>query len=348
MEMTRYTDKELVELVRQSLQATHTDWSSQVAAQRVAAFDYYYGELPAVTQKNTSDHVSRDVFDAVESVREKLLRVFTSGRRVVRFAPMSEDDVEAALARTKYVEAIVMKRNAGYTLLQSAFQDALLQKICCVKRYWKTEVVQTPKTFTAPEEVVREAMAQGLDVTEVSDITEQVVPVPTAQGIMPMAVKMASGTAMEAEDRSRVVIEVVPPEDMFIDGSAETLDKARFFAVRWRKSRAQLIAEGFPYDIVAGLSSTDSLADDAVDNARRSFDASTAQDDAADELALLTGYEAYIYLDAETPKGEDAGEATLWQIIVCGDQVLAKEPVSEAPFRSHRPVLDQVANHGLE
>lgn len=338
MEMTRYTDKELVELVRQSLQATHTDWSSQVAAQRVAAFDYYYGELPAVTQKNTSDHVSRDVFDAVESVREKLLRVFTSGRRVVRFAPMSEDDVEAALARTKYVEAIVMKRNAGYTLLQSAFQDALLQKICCVKRYWKTEVVQTPKTFTAPEEVVREAMAQGLDVTEVSDITEQVVPVPTAQGIMPMAVKMASGTAMEAEDRSRVVIEVVPPEDMFIDGSAETLDKARFFAVRWRKSRAQLIAEGFPYDIVAGLSSTDSLADDAVDNARRSFDASTAQDDAADELALLTGYEAYIYLDAETPKGEDAGEATLWQIIVCGDQVLAKEPVAEAPFRFWSPI----------
>lgn len=338
MEMTRYTDEELAEVVKMNLASSNTEWSSKVAEQRTTAFEYFYGDRPAVVQKNTSDHVSRDVFDAVSSIGEKMLRVFTSGRKVVRFTPLSEDDVKFAAARTKYVDAVVMRKNDGYLLLQTAIQDALLQKVCCFKRHWKRENVKVPQSFKESEDVVTAAMSQGLDVTEIEDVTEEVIPVPTMQGPIPVPVRMVTGTAMQDQDRSRIVVEAVPPEDIFIDGAAPTVQAARFIAARWRKTRAELIAEGFPADIVNDLSPAESITVDGTDTARRSVDMTIRNDVSVEERALLTGYEAYLWLDAETPKSEDAGAATLWQVICCADKVLHKEPVAEMPFRFWSPI----------
>lgn len=351
MEMIRYTDEELAAIVADGVRSSNTEWSSKIADQRQVAYEYYFGERPAVPQKNSSDHVSRDVFDAVESLREKLLRVFTSGRHIVRFEPTSEDDVEAAMARTRYVEAVAMKKNPGYSLLQTAFQDALLQKVCCFKRYYKTEIIKSPQSFSGPEEDVQAAMAQGLEVTAIESVQESVVPMPTQLGMVGVPVRTVTGTAIRDDDRSRVVIEVVPPEDVFIDGNATSTDTARFIAIRWRKTKAELIAEGFPADVVGDISQADSLTDDTIDMARRSYDATFSDTATSGERELITGYEAYLYLDGETPSDQDPGEAMLWQVISCGSTVLAKEPVREMPFRfwspihlAHRPIGLSIAD----
>lgn len=347
-DMVRYTDSELVALVMQEVQASNTDWSSSIQAGRENAYRYYYGELPVVVQKNTSDHVSRDVFDAVESMKSKLLRVFASSRLPVRFAPMNEDDVEAAKARTEYVQAVLRDNGGAYRLLQTAFHDALIGKLCCFRRQWKTERVRVPQTFSAPEQDVIAAQAQGLEIDAIESVDESAMPVPTQAGIVQVPVRIVSGTAIKTEDRSRVVVEVIAPEDVVISGTATNLETARFIAVRSEKTRAELVADGFAPDAVARLSSTDGIGQSQGNIGRDDWRETQI---GTEERELLTVWEAYLYLDADTPPDQDAQDAQLWSVIICGDTVLAKERIREMPLRfwcpfpvSHKAIGQSVAD----
>jgi len=350
MSMTRYSDREIVEIIKREIRASNTDWISAINSDRDRAYDYYYGRLPNVPQVNTSDYISRDVFDAVESIREKLLRVFTSSRRVVRFRPASEDDVDNAKARTEYVHSIIMDVNNGYRLLQTLLQDALLKKVCCVRRYWHTERVREPQKFSAPEAQVQAAMIQGLEVESIDDVAEQPVAMPTPAGPVAVPVRMVSGTAVTVEDRSRVTVEAIAPECVYIDVNCDDINKARFICIRAEKTRADLVAEGFDPQIVAGLSSTDMVGADSASRSRNQYNM-TPDKVGEDERELLTIYEAYLYMDADTPPNEPAQDATLWQVIICGDDIISMERVREMPFRfwsplhiAHRPIGMSIAD----
>ena len=145
MNKYRYQDAELVALVKDCVSNSQTHWESDIAKSRDRAYDYYYGKRPYAQDGNTSDYVSQEVFDSVEGLKAKLLRVFRSTRDVVRFVPVSEADVDNAQLRTEYVKRIFNKN--GYKILHDCFHDGLLSRLATVKRSWSEREVIDVETF---------------------------------------------------------------------------------------------------------------------------------------------------------------------------------------------------------
>lgn len=336
MNKYRYQDAELVALVKDCVSNSQTHWESDIAKSRDRAYAYYYGKRPYAQDGNTSDYVSQEVFDSVEGLKAKLLRVFRSTRDVVRFVPVSEADVDNAQLRTEYVKRIFNKN--GYKILHDCFHDGLLSRLATVKRSWSEREVIDVETFTDVPTAQAEAFAANPDVVEViiEAETEQVQVVPSLLGPIEQMVPMASGTVRRKRMERDLVIEVIPPENVFIPEYCTDLDNLDSCAIRYDKPKYQLIQDGYDPEVVAELSGTsgefDSLKS-ARDSDRQSFGRAT------DERELVTVYEAYLPLDMTTPKGEPSQGASLYQIVVCGDKVLSVEAVAEIPLRFWSPVM---------
>ena len=339
----RYSDAELVNLIETEVHASQNDWQSKVSQTREWSQKYYYGELPYAVENNTSDYVSREVFDTVESIKAKLMRTFTSNRNVVRFAPTSERDVETADLRTQYVMRLFFGENNGYKLLRDSFHDGLLSKQAAFKRVYREKKVTVPETFTGVPMQQVEAAAMDPSVERVDLDDEQTITqiTQTAMGPVPQQVHVTSGTLYRKEDRSGVEVELIPPEDVFISATCTDINDIDFIAVRYEKSRFELIQEGFDPEKVNKIAHGDRLHFDTEEQARHIVDDTFDfhQREGNDERSLVTTYEAYIWLDMFTPKDEPkALSAQLWHIVIGGTQLIFKEVVDEIPMRFWSPI----------
>lgn len=333
----RYSDSELAAIIRNEVHNSNTEWTSSVAGQRERAYRAYYG-IDKDKPKNRSQHVSMEVFDSVESIKAKMLRTFTANRQVVKFEPLSQQDVQAAEAATIYTNTIFHRKNPGYKILNDAFHDGLLTKQCCIKRYWKEEINRIPESFEdVPAEALDAFLAQpNIELIEITDERTEMIEQATPQGMMNGEQRFVSGEIYRIEDNSHVAIEVVPPEDFFIDGNADDIRHGNFFGQRFEKTESELIEEGFDPEVIKGISHWDVLPLDFEESARHSIDDTYRwkRYQGENERRLIVVYECYIKIDMT---GDDIAE--WWQIIMGGSDVIHKERVAEVPYETWSPFL---------
>ena len=127
--MKPLTEDELRKKLERYIDAAETHVDSEVAYERVRGYDAYFGKPFGNEKANRSQHISRDVFDAVESVKSVLLQTFNASESVVRFEPRDEDDVPMADQATRYVNHVFYKQNNGYRLLHDVIHDGLVAKM---------------------------------------------------------------------------------------------------------------------------------------------------------------------------------------------------------------------------
>jgi hypothetical protein len=133
-------------------------------------------------------------------------------------------------------------------------------------------------------------------------------------------------------EEGEMVIEGIPPEEFFIDGSAKSIDDAYICCHRSEKRAGDLVAMGIDQDVVDNLngSDNDSLIGN-VEKIQRFGDAvqddESVENDPSMRLVLVT--EAYLRIDAE---GD--GIPTLHKFLCGGTdyEVLEMEPWDKAPF----------------
>lgn len=129
--------------------AMSADDSGKLSLERTKAMDYYMGnmseDMPA--EEGQSSAISKDVADTIEGLMPQLMEIFCGGDEVVRFDPVSPDDVEAAEQETDYVNHVFMQQNPGFLILYSFIKDALLQKNGIVKVSWDAREEETEETY---------------------------------------------------------------------------------------------------------------------------------------------------------------------------------------------------------
>lgn len=129
--------------------AMSADDSGKLSLERTKAMEYYLGnmsdDMPA--EDGHSSAISSDVSDTVEGLMPQLMEIFCGGDEVVRFDPVSPDDVEAAEQETDYVNHVFMQQNPGFLILYSFIKDALLQKNGIVKIDWDVREEETEETY---------------------------------------------------------------------------------------------------------------------------------------------------------------------------------------------------------
>lgn len=326
----------LLALVNQEIRESVGWVGGELTEQRRRAMQYYYGQPFGDEIEGRSQVVMTVVRDTVEWLLPELIEIFSASERIVVFEPTGEEDVELADQVTEYVNYVFYKDNNGFTILNSWFKDALLQKTGIVKAYYEnTQSVQEEEyeglTFPQLSQLQNDGDVEILQFTESGGLDEQ------GQPIDEYAVKVR-----RTNRKGRVKIVNVPPEEFLIARRSIDLASAPFVGHRILKTESDLILEGYDRDVVERLASFDELAYNEERIARHSTDDEFPYGGTGMEAMLnragreIEIVEAYIKVDFD---GD--GIAELRRVVIGSRDVILENEIWEhdlPPFHTLTPV----------
>ena len=326
--MAKMTKRELAAHLEQEISSALGYKDGKLTAQRSDALDRYYGKKYGNEQEGRSQIVTRDVADVIEWIMPSLMKIFTSGDKVVQFEPQGPEDVEMAKQSTDYVNYVIMRQNPGFSIIYQWFKDALLQKNGIVKHYWddtSETLKETYKNLTE-DEFMALLMEDNIEVKQHTENTAE-------QDEMSM--QPAETTHDVVVNRTyadgQVRIEAVPPEEFLIDKYAKTIDTARFVAHRVKRTKSELIQQGYPKSKIENVFNNDEASYKAERLSRFSHEQDNSPEGDIDDGVWVT--ECYLRVDYDND-----GIAELRKVTKVGDELLDNEAVDSVPFSSLTPI----------
>jgi len=254
--MAKMTKRELASHLEQEISSALGYKDGKLTEQRSDAMDRYYGKKYGNEQEGRSQIVTRDVADVIEWIMPSLMKIFTSGDKVVQFEPQGPEDVAMAKQSTDYVNYVIMRQNPGFSIIYQWFKDALLQKNGIVKHYWddSSEVLREKYKNLTEDEFMALLMDDNVEVkqhTQNGGEEEDEM-----MSLEPQQITHDVVVNRTYED-GQVRIEAIPPEEFLIDKYAKTIDTARFVAHRVKKTKSELIEQGYPKNKIANVFKND-------------------------------------------------------------------------------------------
>lgn len=320
------TEGELLTKVSQKVK-DGTGWpGTALAHSNGRTIKYYNSELPKRQSTGRSSYISSDVYDAVEQMKAQLLETFAAGREVIRFNPNSlsdPGDANQARIETKYVDHVVFTVNNGFEIFYDVIHDGLMARKGVAQVEWDETFEYDTQTFD--DISLDEAMALASD----PDIDE-------FEAELDDESQTYSGTYRTKIDKSRVMIEAVPPEEYFVEKGV----KRREDGLRGRRrkiTKADLLKMGYPAAKIKRIKWDETLSSAPEKQAREdpTSDLSNLMDDPIqpeqEGVELIE-----VYVDLVMYKDEN--EATLWRIRYAGDVLLEKDQVEEDPYVEFNPL----------
>jgi F0F1-type ATP synthase membrane subunit b/b' len=342
------TEIELKAIVQAEIDNAIGYIETETTEARRKAIMYYNRDAYGNEVEGRSTIVTGEVAEAVDGALPALMRVFTQGDEVVQFEPNGPGDEEKAKQATEYSNWVFYRDNPGVSIMHDWFKDALLQKNGIIKIYWNDEeVVNTESYMDLTEEELALLLADDqyeIVEQEQRQVGEAQVP-PTPEemmmaqqsGVPPMPqtvpVFAYDVKVKKKENKGRVKIENVPPEEFVISKKGRTVSDTPFCAHRKLVTRSELIAMGFDADIVEDLPANTDLTFTPERTARFSQGEQPSDYETMDKsMQEVEVFECYI----RTDKDGD-GIAELRKVIYAGNEILDDEEIDYVPFCSVCP-----------
>ena len=325
----KMTERELAAHLEGEITSSLGYLDGKLTTQRSDALDRYYGKKYGNEQEGRSQIVTRDVADVIEWIMPSLMKIFTGGDKVVKFEPVGPEDVEMAKQSTDYVNHVIMRQNPGFSIIYQWFKDALLQKNGIVKHYWDdtSETLREEYKNLTEEEFTALLMDDSVEVkqhTENGGEEENVISLQPQQITHDVVVS-------RTYDDGQVRIEPVPPEEFLINKYAKTIEDARFVGHRVKRTKSELLEQGYPKSKVEKAFTNDEADYKAERLARFSHEQSSAPEGDIDEGIWIT--ECYVRVDFDND-----GIDELRKVTKVGDVLFDNEAVDSVPFSSLTPI----------
>lgn len=318
------TQDELVALIKAYEAESDPQFDSTLSDERQKAMEYYLGEPNGREREGYSQVVTREVLETVEAIVPYLMKLHFSGDEVVRFSPVSDNDIEQAKQETDYVHWVFTRKNPGFRIMETVIRDALIQKNGVCKRYWEEKEVKQREVYEGKtmEEVSLLLSDPNVEAVEANGTPDGLVDIVVLRNMM----------------QGQVVVEPIPPEEFRINSSAKSIKDARFVAHVTRMTRSEIEDFGFELDETkAGDSNTDlrTRPERIVRHKNISTlserDLGEAHDDSLKEYQVT---EAYLRVD-----WDQDGHAELRRVILVGSQILLNEETDDIPFVGWTPIM---------
>jgi hypothetical protein len=276
--------------------------------------------------------VSQDLLEVIESILPSLMRMFTQSDKVVNFEPMQPEDVPYAEQISDYCNFVFNHDNNGFSILQSMFKTALLQKNGFCKVYWKVSKEQKKETYKNLDETQYQALLIDDEIEVIN--AEEIVDEESLNGSLESQVTY-DVEVRRTKEYGRVAIDPVPPEEILVSSRATSLKDCDFIAHRVRKTISELLDMGFKKSDVENLPSAEEEVFNTEAMVRKNYDDSTSNLEVSDidpSMRVVQITECYMRADVD---GD--GIAELRKIIVGGSgynsyNILENEEISILPF----------------
>ena len=358
------TDEELVELIDRGIMNSSGDWldSADLSRERLKA-TYEYAGVPEshLTPQGVSTIVDTSTTEVVEAYTAIISDLFLSNNKLARFVPY--DDSPGSFAAAKDASAIVnyclFKKNNGWELMSQWIKAALL---------WKNSVcrwtyIEDKKHEFEEYERISQAKLDELLSDENTEIVGELqfendfAPADPLTSMQPQAELMYINVRLKKTiDRSRVKLELVPPENFRISRESTSIEEASFVGIQTEMTRSEL-RKHYPEE-TANITEWDELGDTAYAGSLRYSQEVAARkevtgqeyisgsmvenDTPLEANRLVTVTESWLNVDRD---GD--GIAELKHIITVGDYIMYEEDIDSIPLASITPIDIPFEFYGL-
>lgn len=371
---SRLTDEEIQTTVRILIESASQFITSDIQPTREKADLYYKGRTTLKITRGRSKVVVTKVRDAVKGVLPSLARIFTQSDTLGEFYSDDEEDQNICTEQTVYVNSVFSKNN-GYVSLMHAVTDALKAKVGVVECHYETKEVVFSRQIDVPPPPAQPLGDGSIGAEMPAGMPAGMPPgVPTVPGMPPATAdsmdtdidtdsdpfeeqQESSGSSVEEQDdegkiittksiRSMWTLEAVPPEEFIIDGESTGIANARIHGRLGLMSISSVIAMGFDYEDLIGISSESDTAGETEKDTRRDRSRRDAHNtDKSDPTSreILVG-RVYVRIDAD---GDGLPE--LRRIVTVGSKykILSNEPVNFSPFAAFKSELQPHQFHPI-
>ncbi len=329
-------DKDKIgQIVGREIQDSLQYFEQEFSQNRVEALDYYLAKPLGNEIEGRSSVVSTEFADTVEQVMPSLMRLFTGSDKIVRFAPRTAEDTEAAEQATDYVNFILENDCNKYRLIHDFVKDALMFKIGVVKVYWDESYNVEEALYESVTQDQLALLLNNPDI-EVVEQEETVLVAPDADGLG--GVSNYDLKVKVRKKAGRIRAENVPPEEFLISRRAKSLQDARFLCHRTLLTISQLVSMGFDEDEIEEHASYNDLeVEEEVDRRFGDIEGGNVSDAADPSQREVMVYETIILCDYD----ED-GIAERRRVVSIGNDgthVLSNEIIDYIPFAVVSPLL---------
>ncbi len=160
------SDSEVVGFLGRKITQAMNDEDGDLSQVRQENFNYYVGKEYGTERDGYSKFVTRETLETVEWVLPSILRVFTSGDKVVVFDPAGPDDELQSDQETDITNYYVSKANKGkgFLSLHHWFKDALMFPNGYIKCYINETLATDVGTVTGVDAVGLQMLVDDPDV----------------------------------------------------------------------------------------------------------------------------------------------------------------------------------------
>ena len=313
---------------------------TETTEQRTRSLEYYLRYPYGNEVEGRSQIVTGEVAEVIDGAIPQLIRIFTASDDIIRYEPVGPGDEQGANQATDYSNWVFYKDNPGFAILHDWFKDALLEKVGIVKAYWDNKIDVIKETYENLSDAelalllqdgTREIIEQETFVTQITNIDG--TPAIGMDGVQ--ITQVSYNVKVKKKNQvGRVAIQNIPPEEFLISKKATTIQDSPFVAHRRLMPRSDLVAMGFPEDVVRDLPAYDDLSFSPERVARYSEGEQPSQDESLDPtMQDVEVYECYIRADRD---GD--GLAELLQVWYAGSEILEETETDYIPFHSLCPI----------
>ena len=322
---TPLSEEEFNGRVRMAIASAERFVDDHVTPNRVEAAKYYRGAHFGDEEEGRSQVVLSEVRDTIQAMMPSLMRIFTSGQKIVEYMPRTADDVAVSEQASDAVNFIFNEMNPGFQILHSAFKDALLKKAGIITWWAESEDRVVEKHFSGMTEDEVLLFRQNNPLAEFVYVYPEAVTNPLDPITYKFCVKLT-------DSQVKYRIRALPPECFIIDKRARDTDRM-FDIIGYRDlvSMSELIEMGFEEEDILehGAPGDDDLWVAEMEEQERNPGYQTPYDDNEPTLKRVKYMKVYLRIDKD---GD--GIAELRCIHAIGDTcyILKDEVVDHAPF----------------
>ena len=329
MELEPKSREEIESIVQDAIQNAVDFVESEISDDRIKAQRYMDGEVDIGYEDGRSKVVATKVRDVVRAVKPSIMRVFLSTTKPVEFVPKGPEDVAMAEQATDFIHHEFQRLN-GYRVLSDAIHDALVKKQGIIKSYYKRYPTAKIYTFTDLSEDELTLLTSDPDV----QILEQEMEMRMEMDAMGMDIEapVFSVKISRTQMKGELCLDSVPPEELFVNRDARTMEDAYIIAHRTDMRAGDLIQMGFDPEIVLNLDGLESGSEitEVEVFARQGYDEDFADESEQDPaMKNITVTEAYMRMDV------DGSGVPVLHKFLCGGtkyELLDFEPVDDIPL----------------
>jgi hypothetical protein len=340
------SDEELVNIIEAGVQSSSGDWlnSSDLTRERLKSTYEYAGVAAAhLAPQGVSTIVDTSTTEVVEAYTAVLSDLFLSNNRIARFIPY--DDTPGAFKASKdaanLVNYCIFKKNKGWEILQTWMKASLLWKNSVIRWDYIEDFDYVMEEYEEIDEAKLDEILSDENIEIVNELTLN----PTSETISYIDVRLRKKI-----DKSRIKLEVIPPESFRISNEAKDIEDANFVGLQSEMTRSDL--RKFYPEWAAGLTEQEwqSLGSDEDWLGSGNYSEDVAARKEITGQRYWQGYEGKNNYPAEASREvtlteswirvdrDGDGIAELKHFITVGNHILYEEDAEYVPLASIVPI----------